>query len=79
MTNRKFYKTVVQVVVLSEEPLPEETDIDDLHYRITEGCCSGIVSRVSHEELNGKQAADALAEQFSDPSFFQLTEDGCDL
>jgi len=46
---------------------------------ITEGDCSGKLTTVLQEELNGKQAAEALLNQASDPSFFNLTEDGHDL
>ncbi len=34
---------------------------------------------MQQEELSGKQAAEALLNQASDPSFFNLTEDGDDL
>jgi len=50
-----------------------------LHHMITEGDCSGQVRTVLQEELNGKQAAEALLNQASDPSFFSLTENGDDI
>lgn len=77
MTKRKFYKTVVQVTVLSEGPL-ENCGLEEIDYAITNGDCSGHVEEVSSTELNGKQAADALAQQASDPGFFNLTEKGED-
>ena len=75
MTDRKFYKTIVQVEILSQEPI-EITDLDTIHYNITEGDWS--LNVVSSKELNGKEAAGALLNQASDPSFFQLTKNGED-
>ncbi len=43
---------------------------------ITEGDRSGKLTTVLEEELDGRQAADALLNQASDPSFFNLTKDG---
>ena len=77
MTQRKFYRTVVQAEVLSESPIGE-VELDTLHYMITEGDCSGHVKTLLQEELDGKQAAEALLNQASDPSFFSLTENGDD-
>jgi predicted metal-binding protein len=77
MTDRKFYKTVIQVEVLSEEPFDYE-DLADVYSAITEGDCSGKLSTWSQEVLDGKQAADALINQASDPSFFMLTQEGDD-
>src|SRR6266699_3304219 len=56
MTERKFYRTLVQTEVLSESPVGE-VGLDTLHYMITEGDCSGPVKTVLQEELDGKQAA----------------------
>lgn len=78
MTDKKFYKTIIQVEVLSEEPF-DYNDLSDVHYQITEGDCSGTFKTLSSDELDGKQAADALKAQDSDPEFFQIDEDGNDL
>jgi len=75
MTNRKFYRTIVHVEVLSETPIGA-IGLDTLHHMITEGDCSGNVETVLQEELNGKQAAEALLNQASDPAFFKLTPAG---
>jgi hypothetical protein len=79
-TQRKFYKTVIQVTILSEEPFSSDEleNLETVNYEITEGGCSGVVKEISHEELTGKQAAEALQAQGSDPELFQLTEDGED-
>lgn len=78
MSKRKFYKTVFEIEVLSEEPLSDELSLEDVAYEITEGGCSGVVNRKGHKVLNGKQAAKALIAQASDPGHFRLTDDGED-
>jgi riboflavin synthase len=78
MTARKFYKTVITVEVLSEEPY-DETDLSQVSYDITEGHHSGVVKITSNEELTGKQAADELKAQGSDTDFFLLDENGDDV
>jgi hypothetical protein len=77
MTERKFHRTVVQVEVLSEAPIGP-VELDALHHMITEGDCSGHVKTVLEQELDGKQAVEALLNQASDPSFFNLTAEGED-
>jgi len=77
MTDRKFYKTVFKVTVLSEEPLGNP-DLEQVNHAITEGDCSGVVTVSEALELDGKQAARALYDQGSDPSFFRLTSKGED-
>ena len=79
MTKRKFYKSVFKIVVLSQDPLPEQIGLDWIQYEITEGHCSGHLLPYSEKEINGKTAAKELMKQASDPSFFNLTEDGEDL
>ena len=78
MTDRKFHKTIIQVEVLSEEPFGYN-ELSDVHHQITNGDCSGTYTTLSTEELDGRQAADALKAQDSDPEFFQIDEDGNDL
>jgi hypothetical protein len=45
---------------------------------ITDGECSGDVGVLPETVLDGKDAADALIAQGSDPNFFRLTDDGED-
>jgi hypothetical protein len=78
MTDRTFHRTVIQVEVLSESPIGPVA-LDTLHHMITEGDCSGHMKTLGQEELDGKQAAEALLSQASDPSFFNLTDEGEDL
>lgn len=74
---RKFYKTIIQVEVLSEdEPLQEGLSLGAIQYEITEGHHSGIIRSFKSTPMTGKQAAKALLAQGSDPGFFSLNPDG---
>ena len=76
MAKRKFYKTVLQVEVLSEDTPINCENLDQVGYAITEGDCSGVVRTVSTVKMTGAQAAKALQEQGSDPEFFGLDSEG---
>lgn len=76
MTERKFYKTTVTTVVLSEGPY-EFTNLNNLDYDILAGDCSGRSTSTS-EEISSYAAAKELLKQGSDSSFFQLDQDGVD-
>ena len=75
MSHGRFCKTVIQVTVLSEGPFEYE-NLNDVYNAITEGDCSGEVKTVEACYLNGKQAAEALIAQGSDPEFFKLDKNG---
>lgn len=79
MTERKFYKTQIIITVLSEGTPYEPAYLSTIHEDITSGDCSGQWDTLKPEELNGKQAADALVAQDSDPGFFNLDDEGNDL
>jgi hypothetical protein len=78
MSKRKFYKTVLKVVVLSEEPF-EWDSLEGVATAITDGGCSGDVKEVGSVLMSGREAAKALMDQGSDPGFFRLDEDGEDV
>lgn len=78
-STRKFYRTVITVEVLSEEPLDPTVSLADVESAITDGDCSGDVKFTASETLTGPQTADALMKQGSDPEFFRLTENGEDV
>ena len=76
-TERKFYKTVIRVEVLSEDyPISEDLSLAEIHHAITEGDCSGVCAFDPPRQLTGAEAAEELMEQGSDPGFFQLNEQG---
>ena len=78
MSKRKFYKTIIQVEVLSEEPL-QPMSLGELSYETMEGDLSARMETKEEIPLTGLEAAKALQEQGSSPEFFQLTEEGEDL
>jgi ABC-type antimicrobial peptide transport system ATPase subunit len=79
MTKRKFFKTKIEIEILSEEPF-EWNNLDDIKYALTEGHCSGVVKEVGHyKPLNGKQVVKELIKHGSDPECFQLNSKGNDI
>jgi hypothetical protein len=79
MSKRKFYRTVVSIEILSEEPLGKDLDLEDLAYAIDQGPCVGHALRLKSKKISAKQAAKALYEFASEPSFFELSDEGADL
>jgi hypothetical protein len=77
MTCRFFFKTVVQIEILSENPF-EFISLTDLDCLISKGLVAGDVQIIEQDELTGKEAAAALIQQGTDPGFFNLTADGED-
>ena len=74
---RKFFKTTITFEVLTEDgPLPDITDLDAIHFAITSGDASGMITERSSVELTPREAAQALMKQGSDPGFFMLDEEG---
>lgn len=72
----KYYRTVYQVEVLSEDTPADNLNIEDLANAITDGDCSGGITVLSVEEKTGPEIAVLLLAQGSDPGFFQLDSDG---
>ena len=70
-----FYRTVIQVEVLSHDPLPE-CGLAHIAYLIDEGDCSGRVQTISEDKVDGLTMARLLHAQGSDPMFLGLTADG---
>jgi hypothetical protein len=74
---KKFYRTVMQVEILSEdEPYGEGVSLEEINYAITEGHCSGVIKCESSLEVTPKQMASLLIAQGSDPEFMQLDKNG---
>ena len=79
MTNRNFYRTVIILEVLSEEPVGNAS-MSTIAHNVSEGDWSGFYrTNIQDKELNGKETATSLINQGSDPEFFMLDEDGNDL
>ena len=75
MPKKKYYRTIIQIEVLSEDPYGYES-LSQTAYDIEEGECSGDVKVLKTEAISGKEMAEALTAQGSDPEFFQLDEEG---
>jgi hypothetical protein len=78
-SKRKFYRQHIIIELLSEDSPFEWNDLSDITYAMTEGHCSGKLTEEKHEILDGPTMAKALKEQYSDPSFFNLSDKGEDL
>lgn len=72
---RKFYRTLIQVEVLTEDPYSPE-DLSNVAEDITTGDASGTFRITKSEEVDGPTMAKLLIAQGSDPGFFSLTDDG---
>lgn len=76
---RKFYRNVFTVEVLTEEPICSCPDLSTVAYQIIDGDWSGETTHsIENEECDGPKMAKLLEAQGSDPSFFRLTSDGED-
>lgn len=79
MTDRKFYKTKITFEVLSEEPIPDGMNLDQIQSECYGGSWSKGELEMTQKELNGKQVAKELIKQGSDPEFFGINEKGEDI
>jgi hypothetical protein len=77
-SKRKFYKTTIQITILSEEPYSPDS-IENIIEDITIGGCSGAWEIQQTDILNAKQMAVELKNQASDPEFFNINEKGEDI
>lgn len=78
MTTRRFYRTVFEVEVLSDEPLRSQ-DFAYTWRECQEGKCSAGIKVVERTTHNGPMAAVILKQHGSFPESFGLTPDGADL
>lgn len=74
---KKIYRTVIQITVLSEEPLPDGMGLDELVANCEDG---DFIGKFEDKEVNvpitGKEAAEAVIVTGSDPEFFQMDNEG---
>lgn len=77
---KKIYRTLVTIEVLSEEPIEESMSLDDIEYECNSGSFSGVHDwKVRNEELVGQAAVDAVLAQGTSPDFFGMDENGNDI
>ncbi|HEY4755765.1 MAG TPA: hypothetical protein VIH28_06910 [Ignavibacteriaceae bacterium] len=78
LSKRKFYRTVVQIEILSEEPY-SSTDLEKINYDITEGHNVGDVTITTDSEImDVKTCVERLFAVGSGPEFFCLNKHGHD-
>jgi len=78
MTDRRFFRTIIAIEVLSEEQIPEGMELDSVVREARDGAYSMRPLKHEVQSLSGRQAANALRKQGSDPMFFRLTKGGND-
>lgn len=81
MTKKKvLYRSVIQIEVLSEEPIPEDMSIDDIEEECNTGSYSGVHDwKVRNEKIEGLDAVKATQAQGSSIDFFMMDEEGNEL
>jgi hypothetical protein len=80
MSEREFFRTVIEIEILSDRPLEDGMSLENIHAAITEGGCSGSIKTiVDNEQVGGLAMAKLLQAQEGDPAFFSLTDDGEDV
>lgn len=72
---KTFWRTVVQVEVLSEDT-PWDGELTNLAIDVIDGECSGQMTIKKLEEVPAEKMAKLLIKQGSDAGFFGLNEDG---
>lgn len=77
MAKKKIYRTVIQIEVLSEDPIPGDMTLDQVEEECNTGSFSGVHDFIKiNEEIEGEEAAKAVRAQGSSPDFFQMDENG---
>jgi len=73
---RKFFRTRIEVEILSEEEPVKDASLSEIAHEIIYGSWSGRHRTIEEKSLSPKECAKALIEHGSDPSFFGLSESG---
>jgi hypothetical protein len=77
---KTLYRTLIQVEVLSEEPIPEDMTLDQIEEECNTGSFSGVHDYiVRNKKVKGIEAVTLVLKQGSSPDFFQMDENGNDL
>lgn len=73
---KKLYKTVIQIEVLSEEPI-ESMSLDDIQEECSNGSFSGLHTFVkSNVPIKGKVAVNECKKHGTDVDFFMMDSEG---
>jgi hypothetical protein len=71
-----LYRTVVQIEILSDEPVSDDVSVSEIDYQGTEGRWSIKVDVTDAREVDAAEMSDLLVAQGSDPSFLLGDEEG---
>lgn len=78
VSKRKFHKTTFKITVLSEEPIPDDIELETLAREAMVGDYVMQFYQADHKLLPADQIAQALYDVGSEPGFFMLNDDGSD-
>jgi len=67
-----FFKTTITLEVLSEDTDVSNMSLEDIAFAITEGDCSGMITKKKITKLTKRQVENALVKQGSSHDFFNL-------
>jgi hypothetical protein len=80
MEKKVIYRTVIEIEVLSEEPIPEDMSLNDIEDECNTGSFSGVHDyKITNEKLVGQDAVNATVKQGSSIDFFGMDEQGNEL
>ena len=80
MKKKVLYRTVVQFEILSEEPIPEGMDMEEIMAECEDGAYSGKTTVIAENKpVVGKRAVNMVVNQGSDPEFFQMDSRGYEI
>lgn len=74
---KQIYRTVIQMTVLSEYPIPDGMDLEEIAGNCVDGdFCGKSEYKKINEPITGKRAANAVLDTGSDTEFFQMDNEG---
>jgi hypothetical protein len=71
-----FHETVYTLRVLSEDPIPPESDLSNVLEEATTGAYVADLINTTTRTIDGPECAKLLYEYGSEPRFFNLTDGG---
>jgi len=78
-SERKFFRTIFEIEILSQEALPDTMTLEDLDFEMREGGCSGKITKTEGEEIGAFTCSKSLIKQGTDPELFRLDVLGRDI
>ena len=78
---KTLYRTVIEIEVISSEPIPDALDVEEIMREAYDGDYSARKTlKTENEPIKGKEAVQYVKNQGSDPEvFFFMDEDGNDI